>query len=464
MGRVFVAQKDGSPEICVIKLLNTEQEEDEAGAQRLRREAHLLSLMNHPNISRVLDAGFERGAFFLALEYIPGHTINLIQQELRKRQRRIPPEVVIVVALDVLAGLVYAHDHADPDGQPIHLVHRDLSPNNIMLSYRGEAKIIDFGIASGKIDTFKTKPGHIMGTPRYLSPEQATMKPIDRRSDLYTLSVVLYGMFLGRSLIKKGPPGQVLVDIVEQAPQPLPELIEFPDALWRVLAKGMAKKPNDRFQTAQEYRDAIEAVNTWSLPSRREVGLFLEEYFPEGKKKSDDLSTRGRANAPSVTQPGGFFDTTGADLRPPEKQPITEPELVLDAIRAGTDSATDLIQRAGDAAGDPEGNTAEMPEAMTGELELGREAVMAQTMESGPTVANDPRDFPPGIADEPIERVPPRTSSNAHIRTDPAAAAIRRSRTWLWAVLLALSIALGVGAGLAYNLVEAGAPDSASHP
>src|SRR5688572_20334575 len=291
MGRVFVAQKDGSLDICVLKLLNTEHENDQAGAQRLRREAHLLSLMNHRHISRVLDAGFEQGAFFLALEYIPGHTIGLIQQTLRKKRRRIPPEVTMMVALDVLAGLDYAHDHKDPDGNPIHLVHRDLSPNNVMLSYLGEAKIIDFGIASGKIDTFKTKPGHIMGTPRYLSPEQATMKPIDRRSDLYTLAVVLYGMFTGRPLVKKGPPGQVLNEIVERVARPLTDVVtDFPEELWKVIEVGLAKDPEKRWQHARDFRMALESANKWSLPTRQEIGLFLEEWFPEGKQIADDLA------------------------------------------------------------------------------------------------------------------------------------------------------------------------------
>ena len=328
MGRVFVAQKDGSYDICVLKLLHTEHENDQAGAQRLRREAHLLSLMAHPHISRVLDAGFEQGAFFLALEYIPGHTIGLIQQTLRKQQRRIPPEVTMVVALDVLDGLGYAHAHRDPDGKPIHLVHRDLSPNNIMLSYHGEAKIIDFGIASGKIDTFKTKPGHIMGTPRYLSPEQASLKAIDHRSDLYSLAVVLYGMFSGRPMIRKGSPAQVIATIVERTPNALTQVItDFPETTWKVLQAGLAKSPEQRWQTAREFREALAASHPWRLPSRQDVGLFLAEWFPEGKQAAEALFARGRANAPSISEGGGFFDTTGVDL-PRPKHPITEPEIV----------------------------------------------------------------------------------------------------------------------------------------
>jgi serine/threonine-protein kinase len=441
MGRVFVAQKDGSLEICVLKLLNTEHENDQAGAQRLRREAHLLALMNHPHISRVLDAGFERGAFFLALEYIPGHTISTIQQTLRKQHRRIPPEVAMVVGLDVLSGLEYAHDHQDPDGNPIHLVHRDLSPNNIMLSYRGEAKIIDFGIASGKIDTFKTKPGHIVGTPRYLSPEQATMKPIDRRSDIYTLAVVLYGMFSGRPLIKKGAPGQVLAEIVDKIPRALTEIVtDFPESIWKVIEVGLHKDPAQRWQSAREFREALAGSHPWTLPTRQEVGLFLEEYFPEGKKVADNLMARGRANAPAIIEGGGFYDTTGIDHPLPQRVPITEPEITPDAP-AG-DAPTDLITFPPS----EELKTAEVVGAEPGEQSLERElaTVRAKNLDTGPTVANDPRQFSPGLIEE-KKRVPtPRQA------TDPSGPAAR-SGLWMWIVLLVVSIVLGIGAGVVFN-------------
>lgn len=439
MGRVFVAQKDGSADICVLKLLNTEYENDQAGAQRLRREAHLLALMNHPNISRVLDAGFEKGAFFLALEFIPGHTIAVIQQHLRKQRRRIPPEVTMAVALDVLSGLIYAHDHTDPDGNPIHLVHRDLSPNNIMLGYSGHAKIIDFGIASGRIDTFKTKPGHIMGTPRYLSPEQATLKTIDRRSDLYTLSVVLYGMFLGRPLIKKGAPGQVLAEIVDKPPRPLTEMIpDFPEETWRVLVRGLSKDPSKRYQTASEYREALESANPWTLPSREEIGLFLEEYFPEGKRTAEDLVARGRANAPSIVQPGGFFDTTGIDLPlPSKKAPVTEPEIEPDL--PGGDTPTALIDRAADEAPDD------------GTKEIIPQAAMEQvgSMDTGPTVANDPLQPSGGFPEVPVEKKGFESTEKTNPSIEPPA-----RHPWRPLVWLLLALMLGVGAGLVLNLLE----------
>lgn len=348
----------------------------------------------------------------------------------------------MVVALDVLDGLGYAHDHRNPDGNPIHLVHRDLSPNNIMLSYLGEAKIIDFGIASGKIDTFKTKPGHIMGTPRYLSPEQATMKPIDRRSDLYTLSVVLYGMFTGRPLIRKGAPGQVLGEIIEKVPRPLTEaLTDFPEELWNVIEIGLAKNPDDRWQTAGEFRDALASSHPWTLPERREIGLFLEEYFPEGKESAEVLRARGRANAPSIVQPGGFFDTTGIDLPLPQKHPITEPEIVPDGP-AG-DAPTDLINRPAEDA-----KTAEIDRA---EASFEQDLAMqrAKEIDSGPTVANDPREFPPGILNAPIERKPMRRAS-PRSTTDPSGPSAR-SNAWIWIALLLFSMALGVGAGVVFN-------------
>src|SRR5688572_14855837 len=170
MGEVHIARRDGSTTLCVLKQLRERAEGDQLF--RLKREAHVLSQLTHPNIGRLIDAGVDGETFYLALELIPGQTVRRILKRLADTQRRFPIDIAIQAALEVLDGLAYAHDQKDPEGRPLELVHRDLSPNNVMLSYEGRTKIIDFGIASVKLDDFRTMPGTILGTMRYISPEQ----------------------------------------------------------------------------------------------------------------------------------------------------------------------------------------------------------------------------------------------------------------------------------------------------
>jgi serine/threonine-protein kinase len=292
MAQVFVAQRDGAPEICVLKQLLVEMEQNETAVKRFHREAHVVSLLRHKNIARVLDAGLEGDTFCLAMEYIPGKDVESMVLRLADQGLMLPPSVTIPIALGVLDGLAYAHDASGADGAPLNLVHRDLSPRNVMLSFNGEVKIIDFGLARGTIDSFQTKPGMVLGTLRYMSPEQACTDPVDRRSDLYTFAVVLHEALTGRTLVRSGTPTEILMAVVrEPAPRVSDLNPAIPPAVSDVIARALEKKAPDRIQTAAEFRDALRAAAGPELCDTSDGLLadFVSRLFQEDRQRSIDL-------------------------------------------------------------------------------------------------------------------------------------------------------------------------------
>ncbi|MCK6552386.1 serine/threonine protein kinase, partial [Myxococcota bacterium] len=248
IGAVHLARKDGSSEICVLKQLLVEHADNRGLARRFRREAHLTSELDHPNIARVLDAGTEDEGFYIAFEHIAGQTLTSLLQRLDAHDEWLAPSVALRIGLEVLEGLVHAHGRTDSEGRPLGLVHRDLSPNNVMLTYGGDVKIIDFGLAAAKIDDFKTAAGQFIGTLRYMSPEQAMTKPVDPRADLYTVAVVLYEMLTRTRVVPKATVKETLRVIIEERPPALSSVVQgLPPALSAVLARALEKSPDARY-------------------------------------------------------------------------------------------------------------------------------------------------------------------------------------------------------------------------
>src|SRR5688572_7903572 len=187
MGEVHLAHRDGSDRVCVLKLLRMEHRSNSVQLSRLKREGLVLAYLDHPHVARILDAGVENEVFYLALEHIDGFTLRNVLRKCEVRGRVMPAGAALAIVLAVLDGLAHAHELKGPDGEPLDVVHRDLSPNNIMVTATGQVKIIDFGLASAKVDQFHTNPGVVLGTLRYAAPEQCERGHVDRRSDLYTV-------------------------------------------------------------------------------------------------------------------------------------------------------------------------------------------------------------------------------------------------------------------------------------
>jgi serine/threonine protein kinase len=281
---VFIAQRAGDSKLCVLKRLQTRLEGHPTAPRRLYREAHLASFLRHPHIAEIIGASVEDGRFVMAFEFVAGQTIEALMQMTAARGRRVPLDLCIGIAFAMLDALDYAHDLTDPDGRPLEIVHRDLSPRNVLIGYDGVVKVIDFGIARGNVDEFRTEPGVVVGTLRYLSPEQALTLEVDRRSDLYTIAVLLFELMTGRPLVPDESPIEVLRYVVNE---PAPYLSEveasIPRALDPIFARALAKDRELRFPNARALKDAIARIPNLPRPAGAvRLGQLVRELFPEG--------------------------------------------------------------------------------------------------------------------------------------------------------------------------------------
>jgi eukaryotic-like serine/threonine-protein kinase len=325
-GILDIAIKDGSSELCVLKRLRLELRGDATAGKRIQREAHLASFLNHENIARVLDAGAEGEIFYIASELIVGESLGAVLEESIDGELELPAAIAVRIALDVLSGIGHAHGALDEEGAPLNLVHRDLSPGNVMLGFDGSVKVIDFGAARGNVDSFMSVPGTVIGTPGYIAPEILESKPVDHRVDLYGLSVLLFEMLAGVRLVPAGSLADMLKWIVTKKPPKLSEVAPaLPRPLDAVLAKGLARQADARWQTAGELRDALlDAIDELTPATREELGRFMRETFAEKHRAFRRLIeavemkrariTSTEISPPDLSQIEPSFSVTASDV------------------------------------------------------------------------------------------------------------------------------------------------------
>jgi len=221
-------------------------------------EARLGARLNHANIVSVLDIGAGDDTYFIVLEFIDGTNLKKLSDTLRKKNRMMGLKEAIYISIETCRGLGYAHELTDDQGEPLHIVHRDISPPNLLLSRRGEIKVADFGLAKAATQLEKTDPGVVKGKFSYLSPEAASGIEVDARADLFGLGVVLWELLAGRRLFQGNSDYQT-VKLVQQAE--VPDLVrlhpEVDKSFQSMLSKILAKNREDRFQSARELGDAL---------------------------------------------------------------------------------------------------------------------------------------------------------------------------------------------------------------
>lgn len=303
MARVFRAWRLPDGPHCAVKQLLGRHAEKPAVIRRFSREALVSSMLDHPNVAKVLDAGLDEGAAWIAMELVDGRTIaDLIRRSLELREW-IPHSIVAGILLSMCEGLDYVHDARSPSGEALELVHRDLSPRNVMVGFDGIVKIIDFGVARAEVGDFQTKPGHLLGSLRYLSPEQAMGMAVDRRSDLYTLGVIAYELFTMQPYVKDDHPLRVLRAIVQRPLRPESELEHVAPPIRAVVRRALAKSVEERFQTAGEMRSALRAALGAIAPaSKADLAAFMASAFarPDPETAEATAVTRSESIAESV--------------------------------------------------------------------------------------------------------------------------------------------------------------------
>ncbi len=221
-------------------------------------EARLGARLTHANIVSVFDIGKSDNSFFIVMEFVDGTNLKRIMETLRLKEQHFPLKDVIYIAMETCRGLSYAHELVDDDGHPVELVHRDVSPPNILISKRGEVKVTDFGLAKARTQLERTDPGVVKGKFSYLSPEVATGQNVDQRADIFALGVCLWEMLAGRRLFL-GDTDYETVQAVSNAD--VPSLIgvhpEVDPQFESLILKALAKDPDNRFPSAREFGDAL---------------------------------------------------------------------------------------------------------------------------------------------------------------------------------------------------------------
>jgi serine/threonine protein kinase len=266
----------------VIKRIRSEQAKDPQFVRMFLDEARLAGSLHHPNIVEVLDIGDDRGEYFFTMEYVHGEDLRNVLRELNRRHDKLPTQQIIAIMCAAAAGLHHAHEKRGADRELLGIVHRDVSPANILVGYDGRVKVADFGIAKAVLRQVETRSGTLKGKVSYMSPEQVTGRPIDRRSDVYALGIVLWEVATARRLFKGDNDFLVMSSIVQgEIPKPSLHRDDLPPPLEHIIMKALATNPSARFQTADDLRYALEhfAESLGMRPTAASIADYMKKLF-----------------------------------------------------------------------------------------------------------------------------------------------------------------------------------------
>ena len=278
----------GFEKVVAIKRVLPNLSRDEGFVRMFLNEARLAASLDHSNIVHVIDFGRDGREHFLAMEYVHGKAVHQILRE-SSRGNGVPIDCALMIARGVAQALHYTHERAGSDGRPMGLVHRDVSPSNILVSYEGDVKLTDFGIATATALTRATRTGSIKGKLSYMAPEQVKGEDVDRRADVFSLGVVLYELTTGRRCFYA--PGEfALINRVVGGKFEKPSRVRegFPAELEEIIVKAIKVDRNERYATARDFQLALEAyANTHGIQlssvglSTFLHGLFGYEDYPQ---------------------------------------------------------------------------------------------------------------------------------------------------------------------------------------
>jgi eukaryotic-like serine/threonine-protein kinase len=249
-------------------------------------EAKMVAGLTHPNIVQIFDLGKIDKTYFIAMDYVHGRDLRSIMRRAREKGLRMPLDLAVLVASRVCSALEFAHRKKDERGRAMLIVHRDVSPQNILISFEGEVKLTDFGIAKAATKASVTDAGALRGKLLYMSPEQAWGKPMDRRSDLFSLGIVLYEMTTDQKPFVGSSEMSVLEMVRESRMAPPSEINpRIPEKLERVLLQALARDPDERYQDAAEmYRDMERVLHERQPPTTADLARFMEVLFDESER------------------------------------------------------------------------------------------------------------------------------------------------------------------------------------
>jgi serine/threonine-protein kinase len=312
MAQIYLARQTGLGSFerhVVLKTILRERAQDQRFVTMFLDEAKLAATLNHQNVAQVYEVDQADGAYFMAMEYVHGENTRAILETTIRRGWTIPLELAVMIISGAAAGLHHAHERRGKNGQPLNIVHRDVSPANIMVGYDGSVKVLDFGIAKAEERATQTIGGTIKGKYGYMSPEQCKGKTIDRRSDIFALGIVLYELTTLRRAFKGKDDFETMKRIVA-GDLVLPSTVVpgFPRELEAIILTALANDPGARFQSAQELIEALDAftVRAKLTGSNTAMGRFMLQLF--GTKKEPWIDATAQSSDHTLVTPAELDD------------------------------------------------------------------------------------------------------------------------------------------------------------
>ncbi|ATB44851.1 serine/threonine protein kinase [Corallococcus macrosporus] len=364
MGEVFLAREESPRRACVVKKVLPQLMASPQFAGRFRDEARVVVRLHHPNIARVYAMGEVDGQLYLSMEYVQGKTLSRLTYRLRQLGRTLPLGILLHLGQRLCEGLAYAHDATDENGHPLHLVHRDLSPANVCISYAGEVKIIDFGAAQSTLKEQQTAPRVVIGNLTYMAPEQARKRFVDRRADVYAVGALLWELFAWRPLAQRGDPVERWRRAAYPQWEPAGHFRQgVPASVDAFLMRALASEPDNRFPDAAAMGAELARMKAKLAPNvgDAELAKVIAAAFPR-EKKAEELVLREL-------------------LREPRSRALTEPALAtvlapptaLAFEHGGIDAPEDFVPAE---QGDADGAKAQgAPDARGGDADEGEATV-----------------------------------------------------------------------------------------
>ncbi|HEY3359910.1 MAG TPA: serine/threonine-protein kinase, partial [Polyangia bacterium] len=326
MAEIYLAQAQGFggfSKLIALKMIHQNYSLDEHFVQMLIDEAKISVQLQHVNIGQIFDLGRIGETYYITMEFIDGADLFKVLRRASEVDRDMPVEIAAFIAQEVCAGLDYAHHKTDDEGRPLGVIHRDISPQNVLVSHSGEVKIVDFGIAKAALRARQTAAGVIKGKYYYMSPEQAWGDPVDPRTDIFSAGILLYEMLTGQMLYLEDDLHRLL-DRVRRADiaPPTTRRADVPPELERICMRALRKRPEDRWPTAHDFEAALQQFIFAHAPdfTPGRLAAFVRDVLAED------------APAPAVPAPAPPA-ATGERLAPDEHSVIFRLKDLADAVR-----------------------------------------------------------------------------------------------------------------------------------
>ena len=373
MADLYLARRNDHEGDLVLKKIQTRYVDFTKVVKMFVDEGRIAQALDHPNIVRVLDVGQHEGTYFIAMEYISGRDLLAICRRGVEVQKFLPRPLAVAILVQALRGLQHAHEKLGPDGAPLRVVHCDISPGNIVVSWGGTVKIVDFGISRAAIQ-LRAEDHSVAGKYNYMAPEQIRGEPVDARADIFAMGILLYELTCARRLFR-GRPEQVMHLVLEEPIAP-PTTVrpDYPPTLEKIVMRALERDPAARYQTARALRDElmIWLAEQGEPHGKHAIAVYLRSVFGPSSDKAQESAEFGSGDDELVLEKGlpksesGMHelplsvdpdDASAPKLPPASAKPPVRPSVSASAVSAKAEGSF----------GRPEGpsSTAEAPAPST---------------------------------------------------------------------------------------------------